>query len=110
MEVVLDDAVVDHGDGPLLVRVGMAVELGGRAVRRPPGMPQADAALQRVPAQLFGEAFEPSLAFDDVHFALPVQHGDSGGIIAPVLQLFEAAHQDGLGLLVTDVADDTTHV
>ena len=50
LDIVLDDAVVHHRDGPARVKMGVGVHIRGRPVGGPPGMPDPQGAGQHLPA------------------------------------------------------------
>ena len=53
VEVVFDDAVVDHNDAAGAVAMGVGVLFGGAAVRGPAGVADAECAMERMIAQDF---------------------------------------------------------
>ena len=107
-EIVLDDPVVDHDQVAGAVRVRVGVLLGGPPVRRPAGMPETDRPDQVGTPDGVLQLFD--LAHRPVHHHPPLlQHGQPGGIVAPVLQPLQPVQQDRYDLLVSDVPDDTAH-
>ena len=81
--VVLDDAVVHHGDARGAVRMGVA--LGRRAVRRPARVADAGGAGQRRAVQRRGEVAELALGAAALDLAVD-QGGDAGAVIAAIFQ------------------------
>src|SRR5882724_8386663 len=88
--MVLDDAVVHyrdltHGD------VGMGIGLGDAAVGGPARVTDArdpGELLRRRLALHLGDATDAAYALDAA-----VQHGDAGGVVAPVFQALQALYQ-----------------
>ena len=106
--VVLDDAVVDDGDGAVAADVRVGVAVGGRAVRRPAGVADADAAGGRLVAQRFRQVGDAAGLLAQVQ---PVarQGGHAGAVVAAVFQPPQPFDQDRLRLPPADVADDAAH-
>src|SRR6185436_10030427 len=101
--VVLDDAVVHHRDPAADVRVGVA--LGGRAVRGPAGVADADGALQadREARQLGDAAGTPD------SFQTAIDDGDAGRVVAAVLQPPQPFDQDRDDVTPRYRGDDSAH-
>jgi hypothetical protein len=105
---VLDDAVVDHGDAPLAVEVGVGVRVVRNAVRGPPGVSHAHDRrwdLDLVQGRLeVGELAGPLH-----HREAPVEHGDAGRVVPPVLEPLQPLEDDGERLVRADVTHDSAH-
>ena len=110
--VVFDDAVVDHGDPSAAAHLGVGVDVAGSAVGGPARVPHAGGAVQvRAPVELIRQHLEPSLGLvDSQRVRRPVEHRHPGGVIPPVLQAGQALQQDGSGLLLPDIAYNSTHI
>jgi hypothetical protein len=108
-EIVLDYAVVDQRDAPVLADVRMGVYIGGLAVRRPARMAYAHPALDVLSAfrQLI-EHLEPALRLRHLQSAVR-RNADAGGVVAAVLEPGQALQQNGRGLFLANIAYDTTH-
>ncbi len=104
--VVLDDAVVDHGDA--FGRVGVGVLLVGHAVGGPPGMADAGGAgdgFRLDPAfQVFQLPFGAAALDAAVH-----QGRDAGRIVTPVFEPFQRVQQRTSDGVLADYADDAAH-
>ena len=104
--VVLDDAVVHHGD--FVARDdGVGVELGDAAVRGPARVADADGAAEILRARLglhFGYAPDAAHALQAA-----VQDGDAGGVVAAIFQALEAIDQERNDVAVGERADNATH-
>jgi hypothetical protein len=107
--IILDDAVMHHGDPAALVEMGMGVFVRGRAVGCPAGVADAQEAGERLEQELVGQAIvDFALPFDPME--LPVlEHGDAGAIIASVFQTAQSLQDDGSRRLFADVTDNATH-
>ena len=107
--VVLDDAVVHHGDGAAGVEVGMGVAFRGGAVGRPAGVRDAGGAGGAV--HCHGARQVVHLA----HRAIPVQHAVavegrySRRVIAPVLQAPQPGDQQFRRRTRPHVSHDPAH-
>ncbi|MDQ1154798.1 hypothetical protein QE389_001997 [Brevundimonas sp. SORGH_AS 993] len=103
---ILDDAVVDQGDAPGLVRVGVGG--GGGAVSGPARMADADRPLQRglgefslqiADLALGASALDPVIGHDR----------DTGGVVAPVFQPLQTVDQTRNDGTVSRDADNAAH-
>ena len=106
---VFDDAVVHHGEAPVVRQMRVGVQVRGRAVRRPAGVPDAGAAGHgRAAGGLVRELLH--LAADLLHLNDLIAHdGDARGVIAAVLQPPESLQQQGRGLPRAGKSNDSTH-
>ena len=106
--IILDHAVVDHGQFAGGVEVGMGVRLGRLAVGGPAGVADAERAVERMLAQ---RAFQLLDAPDPLDYlqALAVEDGDAAGIVSAVFEPAQALKEKGLGFLVPQISDDSTH-
>ena len=95
-------------DGDAVGEVRMGVPLGRRAMGRPAGVGNADRAGKRLFAQ-------PDLQIDELAFGAPALQlaandgGDTGGIIAAVLQALQRIDQSFRYRLVANDAYNTAH-
>src|SRR5262249_26231276 len=105
-EVVLDDAVVDEDD--LAGAMRMRVLLRGPAVRRPARVADARRARERLLAEQRLQVVELADAAANLDVVVG-EGGEARGVVAAVLELPEAAHDDGPCLTRADVADDPAH-
>ncbi len=108
LQVVLDDAVVgdDHAAHP----VGVSVGLRGAAVGGPPGVAEADGAVEGLGAEGLFEAGELALGAADADLAGVVGDGDAGGVIAPVFEPSQAVEEERGARGVSYKAYDSAHV
>ena len=107
-EKVLDDPVVNHHDTAAAVDVRVRVLVGRVSVRGPPGVPDPDVAVDRMPLHELREAGE--LARRLAHLdAAAVHDGDACGIVAAVLQPAQAVQQDRHSRPLTNIAHDAAH-
>ena len=104
--VVVDVPVMDDGDGPAAVQVGVGVALGGGAHGGPAGVADAEGALQGRDLAL--ELLHEAGVLEDVE-AFTVADGDPTGVVAAVLDAVEGVEEDGPGLPGANVADDSAH-
>ena len=108
-EIVLDDPVVHDGKAPVIGQVGMGVDIRGRTVGRPAGVPDADAARdRRAVLRLIAEPGDTPAHLLDTDL-IAAHHGDARRIVAPVFQLLQALQQDGRGALFSDKPNDSAH-
>ena len=107
--MVFDDPVVYDGDTPVRAgHVGVRVSIRGGAMGGPAGMRDADLPAQ---AGRFGFLYQ----FSDLAVAAQtlqaviVEHCDSGRVITPVFQTFQAFQQRGCHVLTSRCADNSAH-
>ena len=87
--VVLDDAVVDGGEGTLGVRVGVGVDVIRLAVRRPACVGNADRALKLVPTRVRRRLQALHLSELLAHLQrVLVEHAEPRAVVAAVLKRF----------------------
>ncbi|GAA0998234.1 hypothetical protein GCM10009563_21960 [Subtercola frigoramans] len=88
----------------------MRIHVGGAAVRRPAGVPDARrTVLQRVGRKIVDQHRElaRTLSRDQVTVIGDDRH--TGGVIAPIFQTPKAAEENLQALGSTDIAHDSTH-
>ena len=108
--IVLDDPVVDHSDPAGLAHLGVGVDVVGRPVGSPAGMPQPHVSGQLLPLTgEVGQHLEPPLGLGHLEPLLWVQHRQPRGVIPPVLQAAQPLQQDGGRLFRSNISYDTTH-
>jgi hypothetical protein len=106
LEVVLDDAVVNHRDAAVSVRVGVLVRRA--AVRRPARVPDPGAAGQGAVAQDRHEVLQ--LALRSLHREPGgTDDRDARGVVAAVLELPEPSDDEIDALPGSDVTNDSAH-
>ena len=104
---VLDDAVVHHRDGAVRAQVRVGVGVVRRAVGCPSRVSDAQLAAKPFGENRF-ELGELAGRLVDAHRAAGDQR-DARGVVAAVLEPFQARHQDRSGGPVADVSDDSAH-
>ena len=107
--IVLDDAVVHHGEAAVVAQMGMGVGIRGSAVGGPAGMADAgDAGHGASVVRFLAKAGDPArdLAQMDLR---AVHHSDPRGVITPVFELFQSVQQDRRRFLGPGKSDDSTH-
>ena len=105
---VLDDAVVNERDLAGVVDVRMSVRRRRRAVRRPPGVRDADHTLGRILGEQLLKPRDLSGGLANL-YARSVLDGDAGGIVASVFQPLEPFHEQRRCFTRTNITDYTTH-
>ena len=109
VQVILDDAVVHHGEQATVADLGMGIDVGRGPMGGPPGVTDAHSA-----GQLFA-ALED--AVQHAQTPLGLYHVDAGvvvhcharRVIAPVLQFLQAVEQNGRRLLLADISYNAAH-
>jgi len=107
-QVVFDDAVVHHHNLPGAVAMRVRVFFRGTAMRGPACVSDAVSAFNR----RFLESFlkVPQFSGRAADFQLAVVHyGNSGGVVAAVLQLAQAFNYDGDDFFRSYVTDNSAH-
>ncbi len=105
---ILDDPVVNHGNAPALVQVGMSVRSGGRAVSGPPGVAHSQGTRSRVALYVLHQDRKLAGGLLDLD-AATVDNRHAGRVVTPVLHAPQPLQQNWGGLLGADVAYDSTH-
>ena len=110
LNIVFDNAVVHKRNAAVAALVGMGIFVGRRAVRRPAGMPDADAARKRRSLRkLFLKVCNSAFGFHNFRSAA-VQHGDPGRIVPAVLQLFKTVQQYRRSTVLPNITYNSTHI
>jgi hypothetical protein len=109
LEVVLDDAVVNHDQPSRAVAVRVGVFLGGPTVRRPARVSEAEAPIQRVGRDDLLQVAQLARRPANRQLALIVDQCDPGRVVAAVLQPAQPLDQHLDGILGSDVANDSAH-
>ena len=109
-DVVFDDAVVDDDEGAGAVAVGVGVLFGGAAVGGPPGVADAEGAVDGVGGDDGLEVAKLAGGAAEFEGGGASGYGDAGGVVAAVLKAAQAFNDDGDDGLGADVSNDSTHV
>jgi len=107
-EKVLNHPIVDEGQFSRSIQVGVGIFIGRCPMRRPPGVADSQFALDGFGLASVGQIFNPTALFTNLH-AMPIEDGETGRVIAPVLQPAECFEEDGLGLSRPDIGNNSTH-
>ena len=108
-QIVFNDAVMHNGNFAVLAVMGVAVDMAGNAMRCPTGVPNADMGeFFAFSGNFFFQICQPPFCFDRFNFTV-FKNGNSGGVVPAVFQLFQAAHQNGNGLRLSNVSNNSTH-
>src|SRR5664280_404964 len=107
--VIVNDAVVNDSNFAALIQVRMAVGVGGRPVRGPARVADAELADCRFAGQKQGKAFiDLSLLLSNDH--VPVaQDGDAGAVVSAIFQPAQSFEEDGRRGFFTDVTYNSAH-
>ncbi len=108
LQVVLDDAVVDHHDLPLAVLVGVGVLLGGPAVGGPARVTEAVGAVEGLRPQGVLEVLELARGPPAEEHSVPDDR-HPGRVVAPILQAPQPLHDHGHRVPRPHVPDDSAH-
>ena len=106
--VVLDDAVVDDGQGPRAVGVRVRVGVGRRTVGRPARVADADVCLYGILHQRALEVHDLARAAADLEPAA-VEDGETGRVVPAVFEPLETLDQKWRGVFLTHITDDPAH-
>ena len=107
VEVILDDAVVDDGDGAGLMRMGVA--LGRTAVRGPSRMADADATGDRRLIDQMAQVAELADGAPNFHAAGRGERRDTGRIVAAIFEAAEASEQNWRRFARAHITDYSAH-
>ena len=106
--IVLDDAVVDDGDGAVAAEVRVGVAVGGAAVRGPARVADAEAAGGGMRGEVLGQFGEPAGLLAQVQFVARAGD-DAGAVVAAIFQPPQPFEQDRRRLALPRVPDDPAH-
>ena len=108
LTVVLDDSIVNDGQSPPAVHVGVGIGVRGASMGRPARMGDPEGSLG-------GSGSDERLERDDLpdrlpHLeAIPVDRRDPRRVVASILEALETLDQEGKSVTMTNVSDDATH-
>ena len=108
-QVVLDDTVVNQSDIARLRAMGMGVHLVRLAVGGPAGVRNADVTadiLRRSEGLQIGDL---ALSFIYVEFVGLVEECHTSAVVATVFKALQALNEDGIGLLMAYISNNSTH-
>ena len=107
---VLDDAVVDDGQTPVVSEVRMRVAVGRSAVRSPARVTDAGAPVaDGVGLEVVGEHRQLAGPLRHMEITVVVDDRDTRGVVPPVFQSFQTTEEYLETLVSTDVPHDSTH-
>ena len=106
---VLDDAVVDDGDAPGAVAVGMGVEVADASVGGPAGVAQANAGGGRLAAEGVLEHRDLTRTLLHEQLARVGDEGDARRVVTAVLETPKPIEEDGACFPGPGISDDPTH-
>ena len=108
-EIVLDDAIVDHDHVVLAIAMRMRVLFGRPSVSGPARMADAEGAIDRAHPDGFFQVAQLSLRAADYQLVVVAIDRETGRIVSPVLETFQAFQNDRNSPMRADVTDDATH-
>src|SRR5207244_8950325 len=108
---VLDDAVVNHEDLAVAVRVRVGVDVGRFAVRGPARVANAELACGHVRVELLDQGVDLGLGLGDAGpgrgaILGQLEDGYARRVVATVFEPFEALHEDRRRFTAVAIADD----
>ena len=109
LRIILDDAVMHHRKAAVVGHMGMGVFRGRCAVGGPAGMADAADTLHRAAVLRQAiEIFQPAAGLGGID-PVSLLHGNTGGVIAPVLHALQALQQNRRRLLFACKSDNSAH-
>src|SRR5229473_6617222 len=109
LQIIFDDAVVDHHDLSRAITVRVRVFFGRAPMRRPAGVPNPISSVDwRFLDDLFQVAQLAGRAAN-FQFARGVDHRDTGGVIAAVFQFAQPFDNDRNNFFGPDIAHNSAH-
>ena len=107
-DIILNDAVVHHGDAVAHARMRVRVDVVRCAVCCPAGVSDAErAGYAARSVYLFAQDSQTTLRLDGAN--LVREYSDACRVITAVLQFFQTFQQEGCRLLMAGIAYDSTH-
>ena len=107
--MILNDAIMHQGNVALYIRMGMRVQIAGLPMGGPPGMTDAQVAMQRMRLQPVPEILQPALGLAHLNLAL-IHHRDTRAVISPIFQVLQPAQQNLLRAAWTHISYNSAHV
>ena len=107
-EVIFDDAVVDDDEFAVHAEVRVRVALGGRAVRCPARMPDADAAGDRVSQQFSRRLRELADVAPQCDLTI-LDDRDTGRVVAAIFQPLQTVNDERRGVAIANITNNATH-
>ena len=109
--MIFDDAIM-YDSNTIVAGMRMGIVLARRSMRGPTGMRNPPISLHLLLRDQFGQHTDPANAAHALQTSLcriMLHHGESGRIITAVFEPPQPIQNDGNGLTLADVADDSTH-
>jgi hypothetical protein len=108
--VVLNDPIVDDPDTAGLIEMGVRIFIGWKTVRGPTSVTYSDSSSDGIFLVQRSKALRNiTLSLADSDFAI-LHDCDPGAVVAAILKATKAFNDDGRGLLIPDVAENSAHV
>ena len=107
--IILDDAVVDHGDATCASSMRMRIHVARGSVRGPPGVSDAHRSHGLVFAHVTLQVGDFPLLFFNAQARSFFEGGHSCAVVAAVFEPLEAVNQDGVRGLRSEVSYNATH-
>jgi hypothetical protein len=110
LQIVFDDAVVNHDDLSRTVAVRVRIFLSRSSVRRPPRMPDAIRPVKRLEPDRFLKI--PQLPFGSTQFKMLIliNNRDARRIVSAILQLPKPVNYQRHNLFISNVSNNSTHI
>ena len=109
LQVIFDNAIVNDSKFSVVAGMGMGVDVRWRAVGCPAGVADAGGARKkRAVRRLFTQTGNAAHDLADGD-GLVLNHRNSGGVIAPVFQLFQSFQQNGSRVLTPGISHNSAH-
>src|ERR1041385_6632457 len=109
LQIVLDNAVVNDDDASRAVAMWMRVLFSGTAVCGPARVANAVRAVERTQANDLFEVAQFSFGATDFEVVFFVDDRDTGRVVAAILEFTQPIDDERHHLLVSDVANNSTH-
>src|SRR5829696_7995510 len=107
--VILDHAVVDHGDSAGLILMWMRILIGRRPMRGPACVANPDAAAEGITVHKFCETLVDFALFLAGFYLVIGKNRQARTVVTSVFKTAQPFEQDGSCLLFADVSDDSAH-
>jgi hypothetical protein len=105
--IVLDDAVMDHGQPAACGALGMGIPVIGFSMGGPARMPHARMSVKILSDQAFFEiGYLPFFLIDS---QVIVQQGHAGAVITAVFKTLQPLQYKGIGFTGTNISNDSAH-
>src|SRR5207244_6433571 len=109
-DIVFNNAIVYNHNPASTVAVRMRVLFGRAAVGGPASMPDSVSPIERLKADNFFQVPQLALGATNLQALAIAANGNTGGVVAPILQAPQAINNDRNDALLAYISHDSAHL